>query len=144
MSCFRAGPLSLYAFMAIFLVGCGGSSKLNPVKGVVLLKGQPLSGATVTLVSAGADSATKDFPTGTTKEDGTFSVSTGGVAGAPAGSYKVTIAAMQPSADKGEGMAVGGLQLEDRLKGAYSNPSASTISIEVKPGDNELPPIQLQ
>lgn len=142
MSRFRAGLLSLFACIVPLIVGCGGSPDLNPVKGVVMLNGQPLSGATVTLVSADAEA--KDFPTGTTKEDGTFSVATGGVEGAPAGNYKVTIVCMQAATTKGEGMAVGAFQQEDRLKGAYANATTSTISVEVKPGENQLEPIQLR
>lgn len=84
-----------------FSSGCGksrpeikGKLPLFPVKGKVIMDGQPLAGATILFYP------TKQFPAGaapqrpraTVEDDGRFQVSTyGNKDGAPAGAYKVTI-----------------------------------------------------
>ena len=141
MCCFRAGPFGLFVCLLFSAIGCSQKVELNPVQGKVLHKGQPLANAAVTFVPAATEGGTKDFPVGTTKEDGTFTVKTGGADGAPAGTYKVTIVCME-AAKATEGMSMGAQ--EDRLKGVYSNPTASTISAEIKVGDNQLPPFELK
>jgi hypothetical protein len=70
-------------------VGCGGAGKPVPVRGTVLLDGQPLSGATVTFMpmeNVGRSAS------GMTVEDGSFRLTTFNQNdGALPGEYKVTV-----------------------------------------------------
>jgi hypothetical protein len=86
---------------AALLAAAGCSSSLEPVKGVVRLDGNPLEGATVTLVS---ESGTETYM-GTTDSKGEFALtSSDGRAGAKAGTYKAVVI---KSGSKGEPMAPG-------------------------------------
>lgn len=67
------------------LTGCG--AKFNEVKGTVKLDGNPIEGATVTLIS---DDGKKSF-SGLSDASGNFEIKSGDKPGAPAGSYKVTV-----------------------------------------------------
>ena len=96
-------PLSAYlrggAFVALFALcglACSGSATLNPVQGKVTYKNQPLAGALVSFHPKGSTDMKAERPTALTKEDGTFSVTTGQKDGAPAGEYMVTIICSVP------------------------------------------------
>ncbi|MGE0756862.1 MAG: hypothetical protein AB7O38_07575, partial [Pirellulaceae bacterium] len=89
--------------------------------------------------------ANVDWPIGMTDAEGSFTLKTGEATGAPAGAYKVTIVCLekQEAGKQGGGMGMGGEE-QDKLKGAYANPEKSSLSVEVKPGTNELPPFDLK
>ncbi len=136
--------LSLAAAIVAALVatGCSQADTLNPVTGKVLYQGKPLAGA---LVSLHPENGKTSPPTGLTKEDGTFSVMTGDTAGAPAGTYRVTVICQAPLETKAEGLSFGpSFETEDRLSGAYANRDKSQITVEVKAGPNQLEPFDLQ
>jgi hypothetical protein len=64
--------------------------KLTPVTLTITQEGQPLSGATVTLIAA--DQPQTWYPTGITNEKGNVELFTNGkYKGAPKGKYKVTV-----------------------------------------------------
>jgi hypothetical protein len=129
-------------FVAVIGIGCSQKETLNPVHGKVLLQGQPLAGA---LVSFHPGDIKQNPATGYTKDDGTFSVMTGDLEGAKAGSYQVTIMCQVPVKKKSEGMAFGGMEeTEDRLKGAYANRDTSQITVTIKEGPNQLEPFDLK
>ncbi len=130
------------AVVGIFGLGCNKPEGLNPVQGKVIYQGKPLAGA---LVSFHPDAAMRDPAIGLTKDDGTFSLTTGEINGADAGKYTVTIMCQVPSKDQPEGMSFGGMaETEDLLKGAYANKSTSQITIEIKDGPNQLQPFDLK
>ena len=132
-------PIAIAASM-----GCSQKGGLSPVKGKVTFQGAPLGGA---LVSFHPTSKQGEMtpPTGYTKEDGTFSVTTGDTVGAAPGDYTVTVICSVPIKSKGGGMSFGdGGETEDRLKGAYANRDASKIKVTIKEGPNELEPFNLQ
>jgi len=80
-----------------------------------------------------------------TKQDGTFSLTTGQTDGAAAGKYVVTIICPVPIKTKSEGMSFGGdPETEDRLQGAYANRDASQIKVTIKDGPNQLEPFDLK
>lgn len=138
--------------IVIWAVGCaGGSGNLNPVKGKVLYKGQPLAGALVTLHPRGDNSLHVERPTGFTREDGTFVIVTGQKTGAAAGEYVVTIICSQPAASSDKGKKKGAMSFDmgnrddvDRLGGAYANMAASKLTVTIKNGSNDLEPFNLK
>jgi hypothetical protein len=113
------------------------------VQGKVVHKGQPVGGAKVVFHPATEGSAI-DWPAAITEVDGTFVLKTGDRTGAAEGSYKVAVSCMEPSTQKGEGMAMGAIEEIDRFKGAYSDPAKSKFSVDVKPGPNQLEPFVLE
>jgi hypothetical protein len=127
---------------AIAAAGCAKTETLNLVTGKVLYQGKPLAGA---LVSFHPHNGKTSPPTGLTKDDGTFSVMTGDVEGAPPGAYTVTIICQTPVNTKAEGTSFGpSFDTEDRLKGAYANRDQSQIKVEIKDGPNQLEPFDLK
>jgi hypothetical protein len=91
-------PVSLV--IACLVAGCGdGVGKRLPVEGRVLVDGQPLRGASGTVVFV-PDRAKGNqcpvSPTGTIDAEGNYKVSTKGQPGAPAGFYVVTVSALPP------------------------------------------------
>ena len=136
----------LVALVGLCGLGCSGSSgKLNPVQGKVLHQGQPLAGALVTFHPKGEADIKFVPPVGLTKEDGTFTVTTGKSEGAPAGEYVVTIicSELDPGAKKG-GFSTAEPETRDRLRGAYANKANSRLSATITKGDNKLEPFDLK
>lgn len=90
---------AIYPAMLVFLVGCwgDGSPATYPVTGTVSYKGQPVEGATVTLVPSQADGRSAS---GVTNAEGAFEVSTYvspelQPVGALPGEYSVTVSKME-------------------------------------------------
>lgn len=79
---------AVLGLLTVFIAGCGGDDRLNLAKagGSVTWKGAPLSGATVTFIPEKGPVAT-----GITDDEGKFTLSTGGRAGAVVGPCKVSI-----------------------------------------------------
>jgi len=139
---FRGGAL----LVALCGLSCSGTAQLNPVSGKVVFKEQPLAGALVTLHPKGSTDVKADRPVGRTKEDGTFTVMTGQQEGAPAGEYAVTIICPQPVNKKASKQMSLGSEEEtvDALRGAYSDPNNSKLSVTIKSGPNQLEPFNLK
>ena len=138
------GCWSLVALLSLIGLGCSGADKLNPVTGKVLHKDKPLAGALVTFHPKGPADI-KAFPsTALTKEDGTFTLTTGDKEGAPAGEYVVTIICSEAVARKPGVISTGPPESVDRLNGAYANKDASKLAATVKPGENRLEPFDLK
>jgi hypothetical protein len=135
----------LVVLAAMSGLSCSDSAAtLNPVQGKVLLNGQPLAGAMVTLHrKEGADVSTMPS-TGLSKDDGTFTIMTGDKAGAPAGSYVVTIICSEVVKSKEGMISTAAPETQDRLKGAYADRSKSNLTVEVKKGPNQLEPFNLK
>ncbi len=135
---------SLVFLMSLLGLSCSSSSSLHPVRGKVLHNGQPLAKAMVTFhPKQGADLQTLP-PTGLTNDDGTFTLSTGDKAGAPAGEYIVTIICSEEVAPKKGEISTGPPETQDKLNGVYANRDSSKIVVTVKPGDNQLEPFDLK
>ena len=112
-----------------------------PVKGELLVKGQPASGAVVVLrpaTDSNPESWSNGFPRGHVAADGKFEVGTyGDKDGAPAGDYVVLVSWEMPNPQNEEAPAT------DRLGGRYSDPSSSKLAAKVEAHPTELPPIRL-
>jgi hypothetical protein len=130
---------------ALCCVSCSRSVALNTVHGKVMYKNQPAEGVVVTFHPKSADLHTV-LPVGSTGADGTFTLSTGTSAGAPAGEYGVTFVWPRPAEHKGKKktMTMQNFTPEDRLGGAYAKEKSSKITVEIKRGKNELEPFNLQ
>src|SRR5262249_22670468 len=125
-------------------MSCSGSDALNPVEGKVLYNNEPIAGVLVTFHPKGADINTV-LPVGQTKEDGTFTLSTGKQEGAPAGEYVVTAVCPQQGERTGaKGLSMQRFKPEDRFNGVYANEANSSIKVEIKKGKNQLEPFKLQ
>ncbi len=146
----RVGGAALLLLGSLLLSSCSGSAALNPVKGKVLLKGQPIKGAVVTFHPKGGNEVTAQRPAGVTGDDGTFALTTGTKDGAPAGDYTVTVLWLKaPEAPKGGKKIVINTEAadadsEDLLKGRYADRARSALTAEVKSGANELQPFALE
>ena len=128
---------------ALGCLSCSGKGGLNHVQGKVLYKNQPLEGAVVTFHPKGGDKFKADRPYGMTKEDGTFTLTTGKEEGAPAGEYVVTLICPERVAPK-KAFSTELPESQDRFKGAYADPATSTFKVEIKQGMNQLEPFQLK
>src|SRR5207245_3238340 len=76
-------------------------SGLHPVQGKVFYKDQPLGGVLVTFHPKGASDIRTVRPVGLTREDGTFTLTTGQQEGAPAGEYVATFICSETAVAKG-------------------------------------------
>jgi len=129
---------------ALFCLSCSRGGGLNPVHGKVLYKNQPLQGALVTLHPRGVNDITTVRPVGLTKEDGTFTVTTGQKEGAPAGEYVVTFICSEKVAPKDKKtISTEPQQTRDRFQGTYANRETSKFRVEIKTGVNQLEPFNL-
>jgi hypothetical protein len=133
--------------LVLFGAGCSSGPKLHPVKGKVMYKNQPLSGALVTLHPKDNNDLRVERPLGLSGQDGTFTVMTGQQDGAPEGEYVVTIiCSAVPQADpkKAKPLGTGEIETVDILGGAYATAANSKIIVVVKPGTNELATFDLK
>ena len=107
---------------------------------------QPLAGALVTFHPKGNADVKTERPTALTKEDGTFTVTTGQKDGAPAGEYLVTIICTAPVNKKaGKLMSLGAdEETTDVLHGAYADVNNSKLPVTIKSGPNQLEPFDLK
>lgn len=143
-------PLIVFGITATILMasGCDSSSvrmEVHPVRGRVVVKGKPAVNAQVSLFAV--DDALKapdaPFPRGTTTEDGYFELTsyTAGD-GAPAGKYVVTVI-WRARAGESDDPEIND-SMPDQLRGRYSDPETSTLQVEVKAMENELPTLELK
>jgi hypothetical protein len=127
---------------ALFCLSCSGGPKLNPVKGKVIYKGNPIQGAAVVFHPQGGDDLRAIPPSGVTGEDGDFTLTTDKKEGAPAGDYVVTITWPKASREEGK-MSMTPIDTSDQLHGAYATP-AKGIKVAIKSGENQLDPFVLK
>jgi hypothetical protein len=127
-------------------LSCSGSEELNSVQGKVLHNDQPVKGVLVTFHPKGDYDLKAVLPTGLTKDDGTFTLTTGGKAGAPAGEYVVTFFCSEEVMPKGGKKAISTAPPEtrDRFQGAYAEKSSSKFVVKIKNGFNQLEPFHLK
>lgn len=111
-------------------IGCGDSTTdLAPVKGIVLLDGKPLTSGRVSAVPAKGRGAN-----GVIGADGTFELTTENPGdGAAVGTHTVSVVSMSPGSGGPEGPR-GKLLVPEK----YTNDLTSGLTIEVKPGENNV------
>lgn len=131
------------AFLALagaLVVGCGdGKIRRYPVTGKVLVGGQPLADARLTLRPiGGSEEFQKQRPLGVTREDGSFELTTFVKGdGAPAGEYTVRLlgasARSMAKSDSGP-----------RFHPKYGKHDTSGLTATIEPGENVLEPFDLE
>lgn len=138
--------------------GCGNSAGLVPVKGKVLYKGEPASGAVVYFhpeKGSAAGSEALPIPTGTVEDDGTFSLSSDNLGnGAKPGKYAVLVEwrdqkgdGVTPVKTRGKTNLVKRSRVRsgpDRLGGRYFKIENPLLLTEVKSAWNQLEPFDLK
>lgn len=139
--------LACLAFVGIAILGLSCSGGLQSVTGTVLLKGQPIKGAVVTLhPKGGGKDINAQQPSGVTDENGKFTLSSGRDAGAPPGDYIVTVVWLKETANTGGKKAIsteGIPETKDAFNGRYADVKSSKLSVTIKSGVRELEPINL-
>ncbi|HLN29879.1 MAG TPA: hypothetical protein VK395_19200 [Gemmataceae bacterium] len=122
-------------------VGCSKTdprTPVFPVHGRVLLNGEPLPHAFVTLHPVNKAEQGKLHPHAQAEPDGTFWLSTyDSEDGAPVGEYFVTVQKFKPPKDSDTGPPV------NLVSGRYANPTTSNLRVRVEPTTNELPALKL-
>lgn len=147
--CFATGNRPRMAVLVGLLVavvcsvGCGKAAgpKCSPVLGQVLFKGQPVPEALVVFHPVKATEENWPKPMATCDAEGRFALTTWSSRdGAPLGDYTVTVECRAPSVRGEEIVRDGPNQLPPR----YATPTQSDLRVSVAPGENKLPPFQLQ
>jgi hypothetical protein len=123
-------------------LGCGSKSNLAPVSGIVTIDGKPVAAAQVLFTSPSGRPAA-----GETDGQGRYVLSTHETGdGAAVGTYGVTVTArptIQVDAAGAVGPPTGRPKVEHGAVSPvplkYSNPSNPQLTVEVKPGDNDIP-----
>lgn len=120
---------------SVSFLGCRDKPSVAPVKGKVLLDGQPLTkGSVLTMPSAGRGA------NGAIGPDGSFELSTFGQRdGAKIGRHKVAVVAFEHS-DSGPEANLGKLLVPKR----YTNPETSELTIDVAAGVDNAPVLELK
>jgi len=150
----RLWPLPA-VLLALAPLACGGGPRrppVHPVQGRVTHNGAPAAGALVVFHPKDALADIRAVrPNGEVDAEGNFRLSSfGRDDGAPAGDYliAVTWAAPPKPAAAGKVTGLGGegeaKETADRLGSRYANPNSSGLTATVKPGENQIPPIELK
>lgn len=118
-----------------------GREPVFPVRGTVLVDGQPAENALVVFHAVGASETETLRPNGRTAADGSFALGTYESSdGAPAGDYVATViwpeTASGPMPDPDSA--------PDRLRGRYAVPQRSPLRARVEQTENELPSFELK
>jgi hypothetical protein len=142
-------PTIAMATALVMLIGCGdGRLRRSPVSGRVMVDGKPAGGAIVVLhpvAGSVGPEAEKIRPTGTCDRDGKFVLGTWELAdGVPAGRWKATVQWFT-AAGAADGADPETAHAEtDRLGGAYGDPEATSLTVEVLGAPLELPAFELR
>jgi hypothetical protein len=118
--------------MAIVVMGCGKQEvEFLPVAGNIVVQGKPLTGVPQGSVTfwpdASKGNATRHLPIGVIREDGSYELITIGQKGAPAGWYKVVVAAYANKPEEGP------VTPRPLLRAKYMNATTTDLRIEVVP-----------
>jgi hypothetical protein len=137
-------PLALLAF------GCdstpAGQVPVHPARGRVLYKGKPVADALVVLRPVASKDPDVPQPNGRTDAEGKFQLHTYlGTDGAPAGSYLVGVSVSSEFSETRNLMQKGSATkpAPDVLGTHFADPAKSGLKAEIKPGENEIPPFEL-
>lgn len=129
------------ALIAVVLLsfGCEGNKgpRVYPVKGRVILNGQPAANVRVMFHPEQPWEGTMSVPAAWTEADGTFTLTTFSANdGAPAGDYRVVLEVPEYRTNKGEG--------PNRMPDPYSNYQTTPLKAHVDPQPNDLAPIEVK
>jgi hypothetical protein len=132
--------LLLLLLLSLLVTSCAKSrfKQVYPVKGRVLVDGEPAEGVTVRFASLDDPEDELVRPTATTDANGWFLVTTyKNEDGMPAGSYSVSLIWL-PKGFRGP------IERGNKLPERYSKAETSEIKVQITAGENVLPPFELQ
>ncbi|QDV39144.1 hypothetical protein [Tautonia plasticadhaerens] len=130
--CLAVGMASLIAWRAASFVPA------FPVRGQVLVGGEPAAGAVVEFHPLGRFGLPLGRPRAWTRADGSFELAGEDRVGTPAGSYAVTVVWREPLDLVGEPAAG-----PNRAPDAYARPETTPLRAVVAAGANRLPPFSI-
>lgn len=132
--------LALVILSIVVAAGCSRETRVPvfPVTGKVQFQGKSPAGEIVVLNPVGATSNLDVLPTGTVKDDGSFTLTAYEPDdGAPAGNYVATIQWYKVTKEAGgPGPNV--------LPKTYSSPKTSPVKVNVESGPVQIPPIAIK
>lgn len=137
------------AFLALGLIGLLAATgcvdkgpKINLVNGSVNVDGKPAAGVMVIFCPVnGPPEIQRMRPFGITQADGKFQLTAAKKGdGAPTGQFKVLFQWPVSSNETGAGIQMGA----DRFQGRFMNLEKSQVTVDIKPGENNLPPFELK
>lgn len=134
-------------FGSVLLVGCGSDNGLHPVTGSVTVNDKPAAGALIVFHLDGPPDMKAIPPSATAGPDGSFTMATGTAGGVKPGKYIATIIWPDPSFKITEAQRMQGINPSDApdvLKGRYATREKSDQKVEIKAGENKLPPFKLK
>ncbi len=136
MSLLARSVPAVLGFVLILVCGCSHEDDLSPVRGRVRFKGQALHGGSIVFTPNPDKGGRGELAVGEIASDGTFELKTGDRHGAVAGWHRVTIAAVEMSADK----TAGGLYSDVRplLPRRYAVPDLSGLERQIKAGEENV------
>lgn len=126
---------------------CGGGKRFYPVRGSVLVNGQPAEGVTVVFHPQADPDREPAQPTAIVAADGSFELRTWLVDkrvlkdGAPAGRYQVTCIWYPPDLQR---FLNAGAPLPDKLNGKYAVPKQSGLEATIPEQATELAAFKLE
>ena len=123
----------------VCLAGCGGQEGpgIHPVRGQVVFQGRPAEGALVVFHPVGGSSEIEGRPRGYVQADGHFQLTTAvHHDGAPSGQNQVAVIWLRRDDEDAE---PGPSLLPTR----FLNPQTSGLTVEIRPGKNELTAFEL-
>jgi hypothetical protein len=142
----RATLLAATALAALCCSSCQGGKRFYPVRGRVLVNGQPAAGVSIVFYPVDDPDPKPVTPSAIVQADGSFELKSFVVQervlkdGAPAGTYQVSCVWYPPDLQK---YLNAGAALPDRLQGKYADPKASGLRADVPEQPTELPPFEL-
>lgn len=135
----RCASLLSAVLLAEAIAGCGSEGiATHPVKGKLLVKGQPAPGAFVVFHPLSKEAT--DRPTAQVVADGSFQVTTANPNdGAPEGDYAVTVEWWKLV--QSDGGAVAGPNV---IPNQYGKAESTPLRVTVKQGENDLPAFEIK
>src|SRR5262245_25848403 len=133
--------------IAFAVASCNRGDQLYPVTGTVRVDGKPAARAIVMFQPESPSDIHTVAATGTTSDDGSFTLASGAKPGAKPGKYIVTVVWPDPKAVLTDGqkmMGVSPYDAPDVLRGRYATRDKSTLRAEVKSEPNALEPFDLK
>ena len=129
----RVMAVGLCASIWLSSLGCSGGTKgpdLYPVSGKVTFQGKPLAGAKLMFISAAEDpkKPPAERPAAETDAEGSYELTWGDEAGAPAGKYKVMIFAFKEVDDTHDSESKPPSLIPEK----YNSPAGSALTAVVK------------
>jgi hypothetical protein len=129
--------------LALIVPACSRKAHkpVHAVRGQILIQGRPAAQAIVTFHPVGANED-DPRPSAQTDEQGYFRLSSYAEGdGAPEGDYAITVTWFRSLS---RNPLEGDESTRNVLPPRYANPTTSQLRATVAPGDNELPPLQVQ